>query len=261
MRVAFIGFGSIAKDTLAALEREGVDVEPTAILLRNSAAAAGRDLPFCDDLGTLLASGPDLVVECASQQAVAQYGGDVLGAGLPLLVVSIGALGNDALRKHLVDTASQNGSKLLLPAGAIGGIDALAAARIGGIDRVVYRARKPAAAWKGSAADGMIDLDALDRAVCFYSGDAREAARLFPKNSNVAATVALAGVGFDDTQVELVADPAATDNVHSLSVDGAAGSFEISLRGKPSASNPRTSMLTALSVARAIANRDAALVI
>jgi aspartate dehydrogenase len=94
-----------------------------------------------------------------------------------------------------------------------------------------------------------------------YRGHAGEAALLYPQNANVAATVALAGVGFEKTEVELVADPEAPGNVHEIEVEGAAGRFTISLQGRPSRTNPKTSALTALSVARALLNLDATIVI
>jgi aspartate dehydrogenase len=260
VRIGFIGFGSIARDTIAALQRAGAEVE-FAGAYASSRPSAKLPIPFFDTLDALLASRPDLIVECASQQAVAEHGETVLTAGIPLLIVSIGALGDDNLRERLSDCAVRHGSQVLLPAGAVGAIDALAAARYAGLERVIYRAQKPASAWKSSAADDLCDLDALTVATTFYRGNARDAARLFPKNSNVAATVALAGIGFDATEVELIADPSATDNQHIISASGAAGRFEIMLSGKPSPANPKTSILTAMSVARVIINQQAALVI
>jgi aspartate dehydrogenase len=94
-----------------------------------------------------------------------------------------------------------------------------------------------------------------------YRGTAGEAALLYPQNANVAAAVALAGLGFDATEVELVADPAAPGNVHEIEAEGAAGRFAIQLQGKPSKTNPKTSALAALSVARALMNLEATIVI
>ncbi len=140
----------------------------------------------------------------------------------------------------------------MLPAGAIGGIDAIAAMRLGGLDAVRYRSRKPPAAWRGSPAEKVADLDKLTSRTVLYRGTAGEAALLYPQNANVAAAVALAGLGFDATEVELVADPEAPGNVHEIEAEGAAGRFAIQLQGKPSRTNPKTSALAALSVARAL---------
>jgi aspartate dehydrogenase len=133
--------------------------------------------------------------------------------------------------------------------------------RMGGLSLVRYRSRKPPLAWRGSPAEKLVDLAALAKPAVLYRGNAREAALLYPQNANVAAAIALAGLGFERTEVELVADPAAAGNVHEIEVEGAAGRFAIELEGKPSRTNPKTSALAALSVARAIRNEQAAIVI
>jgi aspartate dehydrogenase len=150
---------------------------------------------------------------------------------------------------------------VLLPAGAIGGIDAIAAMRLNGLKKVRYRSRKPPPAWRGSPAEKVADLDTLTTRTVLYRGHAGEAALLYPENANAAAAVALAGLGFEATQVELVADPEAPGNVHEIEAEGAAGRFAIALQGKPSRTNPKTSALAALSVARALVNLEAPIVI
>jgi aspartate dehydrogenase len=178
-----------------------------------------------------------------------------------LVVISVGALADAALFDRLKSAAQASRRRILLPAGAIGGIDAIAAMRMGGLSLVRYRSRKPPLAWRGSPAEKLVDLAVLAKPAVLYCGSAREAALLYPQNANVAAAIAIAGLGFERTQVELVADPAAAGNVHEIEVEGAAGRFAIELEGKPSRTNPKTSALAALSVARAIRNEQAAIVI
>jgi aspartate dehydrogenase len=130
----------------------------------------------------------------------------------------------------------------------------------GRITAVEGRAMAPAA-WRGSPAEQVADLGSLTQRTVLYRGNAGEAALRFPQNANVAAALALAGLGFDATEVELVADPDAPGNVHEIEAEGAAGRFAIQLQGKPSRSNPKTSALAAMSVARALLNENATIVI
>jgi aspartate dehydrogenase len=263
--VGLIGYGGIARDVVAALCEAGGGVKITTVLCRpgqtERARAALPGVDIVETLDDLLARWPNVVAEVAGQQAVAQHGPQVLRRGFDLLVISIGALAEPALLDRLKAAARDGNSRILLPAGAIGGIDAIAAMRVGGLDLVRYRSRKPPAAWRGSPAEKVADLDKLTSRTVLYRGNAGEAALLYPQNANVAAAVALAGLGFERTEVELVADPQAPGNVHEIEAEGSAGRFAIQLQGKPSRTNPKTSALGALSVARALLNLGAVIVI
>jgi aspartate dehydrogenase len=193
----------------------------------------------------------DLVVEVAGHGALQHYGIAALRQGSDLIIASIGALADQALWESLQNAATQ--SKILLPAGAIAGIDALSAAKRGGLTSVHYSSRKPPA----SLGENL----PTDRETVLFEGNARDAALQFPKNANVAATIALAGIGFDNTEVRIVADPKVTQNVHILEAEGAFGSFAMRIAGKPLPGNPRSSSLTAMSVLRCIENRDLAIVL
>jgi len=259
--IGLIGFGGIAESVLTMLRGElGGELNITGILVRK---VNGRPepLPFVTDLAQLISRRPRVIAECASHEAVHRYGEEVLRSGVDLIVVSTGALADSALHDRLRIAAHDTGSKLIFPSGAVGAIDALSAARLGGLERVHFRSRKPAKAWKGTPAEDVVDLDRLTEPQVVYQGTARQAALLFPKNSNATATVALAGLGFEDTEVELIADPTVSSNIHEIDVQARSGSFFITLTGKPSPANPRTSMLTAYSVVRALLYYDRPVVI
>jgi aspartate dehydrogenase len=218
---------------------------------------AGDRVDVYDSVSSVPA-GVELAVECGGHAAVSQHGEACLDAGHDLLVASVGALADQALYDRLVIAANRNQRKLLIPAGAVAGMDGLAAARLAGIDRVRYTSRKLPVAWKGTHAEKLCDLNAVTVPTEFLRTDARQAATLFPQNANVAATIALAGVGFERTEVSLNADPAAKGNTHLVEVEGPCGTMRIELSNRPFPDNPKTSMLAGLSLLRVIRNRSEA---
>src|SRR5690606_2170396 len=202
----------------------------------------------------LAESHPDVLVECAGHGALTAHVLPALRQGIPCLVVSIGALSEPGLAEALEEAAAHGATQVHLLSGAIGGIDALSAARMAGLDTVTYIGRKPPLGWLGSPAEEKLDLRNLKEKAMFFEGSAREAARLFPKNANVAATLSLAGVGLDQTRVQLYADPSVDQNIHYYEAQGAFGNMAVTMQGKPLASNPKTSALTVYSVVRALRN-------
>jgi aspartate dehydrogenase len=216
--------------------------------------AFGEAFPVFERIEDLLARDPEIVAECAGHSAVAQYGEAVLNAGKRFLIISIGALADARLFDRLRAAACVGGGQILLPAGALAGLDGIAAARLAGLSRVSLTSAKPPVAWQGTSAQDAVDLANLTEANTFFSGSAREAAQQYPKNANVAAAVALAGLGFEETKVFLVADPKAEGNIHRIVAEGVFRALEIEMRGRALPDNPKTSLLGGLSVARALIN-------
>ncbi len=198
---------------------------------------------------------PDFVMECASHQAVAEFGPYFLEQGIDFGVISIGSLSDPDLLARLEAASRKGNSQLFIVPGAIGGMDALAAARIDGLEEVIYTSRKPPLSWSGTPAEKEFDLANLTEPTILYQGSARQAAKLYPKNANVAATIALAGLGFEDTQVTLIADPNAQGNIHHVEARGSFGEMNVTIVGNPLPSNPKSSTLTAYSAVRAVKNR------
>ncbi|MGB5490018.1 MAG: aspartate dehydrogenase [Woeseiaceae bacterium] len=254
MRIGIIGDGAIGRYVRArALERGHVVralllrakrlPEPAAKLQDTICVGNAADLP--DDI--------DQMIDCAGHTALKSYGPDILRGGTDLITVSLGALADTALFKSLEDAATEGGSRLHLASGAIGALDCLRAARVGGMQSVTYIGRKPPRSWKGSPAETRLDLDNLTAgAETHFDGSARIAAVEYPKNANVAAAVALAGIGFDDTQVQLIADPHIAENIHEVRATGEFGSFSFEIRGNSLPDNPRSSALAAMSVIAAL---------
>lgn len=265
--VVLIGYGAIARLVVAELARHGDRGPIAGVLVRpgrleETRAELATGMPVITNIGELAGLAPDLVVECAGQGAVADYGEAVLGAGLDFMVIGTGALADDDLRGRLIAAAEGSGARLILPAGAIAGIDGLSALRLGGLDHVRYTATKPPLAWKDTPAEEEFDLDSMTTAEVIFEGPAALAARRYPKNANLAATVALAGLGMERTEIRLVADPAiAPDNSGRIEARGALGTLDVICRGRPAADNPKTSAVTAYSIAHQILNRGAALVL
>lgn len=266
LNVTLIGLGAIGSAVAQGLAHRN-DIRFVAVILPGSRLGVPRPalsgLAYTPAVVSRFADAPpaDLVVECAGHGAIEDHVLPALSAGVPCVVTSIGALATPGLPERLEAAARMGHTRLELLSGAVGAIDALAAARLGGLDEVVYTGRKPPAAWLGTPAQQVRDLESLTEAMVIFEGSAREAASAYPKNANVAATLALAGVGFELTRVRLIADPGASGNVHHVRARGAFGELEITLNGRPLAANPRTSALTVYSAMRAIVNRATAIAI
>jgi aspartate dehydrogenase len=261
LKIALVGNGAIARlltDFCAARPDRFSIVG--ALGLHADKVSVG-DHPVVYSIDALLALTPDLVVECAGHSAVRAVCGPVMAAGIDLVIVSTGSLADQTLWDEVSAASARGAAKVKLVAGALPGVDALAAAKLAGLTSVTLTSRKPPHAWKGTPAETTHDLDKIAAATVLYAGNARDAALRFPKNANVAATAALAGIGFEKTRVMLVADPAVTQNVHHLEATGAFGAMSLEIHANPSPDNPKTSHMAALSIMRVLENEAAAIVI
>ncbi len=250
-RVAIAGFGAIGKVVAEHLDR-GIDgLALGAVSARDTARAAAamtgfsRPVPVVP-LGELGEYG-DIVVECAPAALLRAIAEPALARRRSVVVLSCGALLDNF---DLVDLARAGGGRILVPTGALLGLDAVLAAAVGGIARVHMVTRKPPGGLAGAPylVERGISVEGLKRPKRVFDGTARDAARGFPANVNVAAALSMAGIGPDRTTIEIWADPGVTRNMHRIEVEADAARFAFEIENVPSAENPRTGKMTALSV-------------
>ncbi len=261
IRVAIAGLGAIGR-TLAkrlAAGMPGLKLACAAAGDRAKAQAwldgAGISCPLVE-----LEAFPDhadLAVECAPAKILADICAPMLKAGKRVMVLSAGAL---LPRPEIVALAREHGGQIIVPTGALLGLDAVSAASEGDIHSVRMITRKPPGGLEGAPylVEHGISVAGLNTAKLVFSGTAREAAAGFPANVNVVAALSLAGIGPDRTTIEIWADPAVTRNCHSIEVDADSARFSLSIENIPS-ENPKTGRITALSVLAALRKLNAPL--
>ncbi len=246
MKIGIIGQGAIGRYVRDRLVDRGLEIG--AILVRPERHGETDDPIYVSSVSDL-PTDIDHVIDCAGHEALRTLGPDILRRGKDLTTVSIGALADERVQQSLEQAAAEGNAKLHLASGAIGALDCLQAASVGTLEKVTYVGRKPPEGWKGSPAESKLNLDDLSPGEhVHFDGTARDAAMQYPKNANVAAAVALAGVGFDDTRVLLIADPGLDENIHELRATGDFGRFSFEIRGNALPDNPRSSALAAMSV-------------
>jgi len=179
----------------------------------------------------------DVVFEGASQQAVQEYAEKILNAGKDLILMSVGSLFDDSFRKKLQNKAREKKCKIYIPSGAICGIDGILSASVDGIDEVTLVTTKPPESFGKKY---------TMRSVLF-KGNAKDAVKRFPANINVAASLSLAGKGFNKTNVQIVADPVVNRISHKILAHGKFGRLRVELENMPNPNNPSSSYMASLS--------------
>lgn len=245
-RVGLIGFGSIGRALHAAL-----DADWTVLMRPGSTTCLPPDVARVESVADLIAARPRAVVEAAGAEAARQCLPPLLEAGLAVIPASVGALADPAFHDRLQAVAAKSGGRIVLQGGALGGLDYLAAVAPQPDARARYTSRKPVAAWRAELATLGVDPDALAAPHVLFQGTAAEAAGLYPKNLNAGLTLALA-LGPSRVSVQVVADPDVQGNTHEIAVDSAAGTASFRFVNAPAPDNPKTSLLTALSMAAAL---------
>ena len=250
-RVAIAGFGAIGRVVAEHLDRGVGGLALAAVSARDTvraeAAMAGLSRPVPVLPLASLGEAADIVVECAPAAVLRDIAETALAKGRTLIVLSCGALLDNF---DLVELARRQGGRILVPTGALLGLDAVQAAAVGNIERVHMITRKPPNGLDGAPylVEHGISVRGLAEPKRVFSGTARDAARGFPANVNVAAALALAGIGPDRTTIEIWADPGVDRNIHRIEVESDAARLSLQIENVPSVENPKTGRLTPLSV-------------
>ncbi len=250
--VAIAGLGAIGLRVARALDAGRVPgLRLVAVSARDRARAAERVAGFEAPPAVTglaeLAEAAEVVVECAPAAVFAETASAAVDKGRLLVPLSVGAL---LERMDLVERAAATGARIVVPTGALIGLDTVRGMAEGEIRRVVLETRKPPRGLAGAPwlVDNGIEVDGLAEPLRVFRGSAREAARGFPANVNVAAALALAGIGPDRTEVTIWADPGVDRNVQSVTIESDSGEATMTMRNVPSEENPRTGRIVAQSV-------------
>jgi aspartate dehydrogenase len=250
LRVAIAGLGAIGTRVAEALDR-GID---GLSLVAVSVQHPGKHQSWLGNLTRTPAILPiealsdvaDIVIECAPGNLLRSIVAPFVASGKTAVVLSAGALLD---HEDLIELARQTGGQIVVPTGALIGLDAVTAAAVGKIHSVRMVTRKPILGLIGAPyiVENDIDIERITEPLKIFDGTAREAARGFPANLNVAVALSLAGVGPDRTKLEIWADPAVTRNTHRIDVESDSSRFSMTIENIPS-ENPKTGLITALSV-------------
>ncbi len=256
LTVAIGGLGAIGLAVARALDPEaghggieGLRLVAVSERDRDKAAAGLDGFALPPELVELeeLAARADIVVEALPAALFERIAVPALAAGRVLVPCSVGAL---LPRMHLLKLAEEHGGRIVVPSGALLGLDAVRACAEGPVDSIAIETRKPPAGLVGAPylTRNHIDVLAIREPTCVFDGNALDAAAGFPANVNVAAALALAGIGPVRTRVQIWADPTVTRNQHTIRVVGEAADLTMTVAGVPSETNPRTGKLAPLSV-------------
>src|SRR3984885_6321666 len=250
LRVAIAGLGSIGTKVAEALDRGIEGLTLAAVSVQNpqkhrSWLAGLTKAPAVLPIEGL-SEAADIVIECAPGKLLRSIVAPFVTKGKTAIVLSAGALLDN---EDLIELAKQNSGQIVVPTGALIGLDAVTAAAVGTIHSVRMVTRKPVQGLAGAPyiVENNIDIERITEPLRIFEGTAREAAKGFPANLNVAVALSLAGIGPDRTRLEIWADPTVTRNIHRVEVESDSARFSMSIENIPS-ENPKTGRITALSV-------------
>ena len=259
VNVGILGCGAMGRELALATDSDRIpNARVVALFDIDEKAVAGLSADLSNpptgysDIDTFVAHpGLGLVVECASQAAARAHAAKILRTGAALILMSSGALTDPDVYEEMSDAARSSGGKVIVPSGAIGGIDAIRAVKHL-LETVTLTTTKPPLALSGAPGFAEWEDREITEATVIFDGPASEAVRLFPANVNVGATLSLAGIGPTQTMVTVIADPDAPGNVHQIEASGSFGKFKFEFINEPHPANPKTSYLAPLAAIEAL---------
>lgn len=253
-RIGLLGTGAIGRGLAMAVDRGlvgPVKLESVFDQYAHTAQSLSDQLTYkpsvCQSFQDFIGDdSTSLIVEAASQKAAIEYGPQVLSSGKDMMIMSSGALLDTRCFEEISRIQAQNGSRVFVPSGAIGGIDAIRASKAE-LSEVILTTRKPPNSLRDTEAPTSDHYSTLQSETVVFEGNAIDAVRRFPANTNVAATVSLAGLGPEKTLVRVIADPRATRNTHEIYANGSSGMMRFTMENVPDPNNPMTSYMAILS--------------
>jgi aspartate dehydrogenase len=252
LKIGLVGCGAIGSEIAKSIDRGVISAQLVAVCDHNPETAKKlidrlKIKPVKANLDELV-NRSDLVVEAASQRAVPAIARAALEKGRDVMIMSVGALADADLYRSIKRMASEHGSKVYLPSGAISGLDGLKSASVGSIKRITLTTTKSPESLGGAPyiCEMKIDLGGLKEPTTVFEGSAAEAVKAFPANVNVAATLCLAARE-GNVRVRIIADPNIKVNRHEIVAEGDFGQITTRVENVPSPKNPKTSYLAALS--------------
>ena len=255
MKIGIVGCGAIGTEIARAIKKKIIPAKLAAVCDTDISRSASliKTTHLKPSIATLsqLVSLSDIVVEAAGVHAVKDIARECIKKHKTLLIMSAGALLNDP---HLVTKARKRNCTIIIPSGALAGLDAVKAAKLGGIKSVTLTTTKPPRGLRGAPyfKKQKIDLEKITKPTLVFNGNASQAIKGFPANINVAVILSFAGIGPQRTKVRIIADPSVRSNIHEIRLIGNSGTIIARTENIPSPSNPKTSYLAILSAISAL---------
>jgi|TARA_B100001093_G_scaffold520032_1_gene612178 aspartate dehydrogenase len=262
MNIGLLGFGAINQKVYQHFSTINTDIKFKKILVRDTKKYVNINNNLITDIpSNFLKESFDYVLEGAGHEALFSYGPEILKNQSNLLITSTGALTDDVFFQNLILVSKKYNKKVIIPSAGIGALDILTASSYGKLNKVNITVRKNTEAWFGTIAETKFDLRKYDENLILFSGTVREGAKLYPQNVNISATVALSGLGLDQTKLKIISDSSIKTHIISVKAKGDFGEFTFEENVIPYEENQKTGKIVSLAIIKSIDNLNSNFVI